>query len=76
MKIRTTVMSSLPNSVSNDSIDNSSSNNTDSSKDNNSHSNNIGRSSNNSTSTNRQFFINTVTRSTTDSRSMRHPQKC
>ncbi|CAI7896835.1 unnamed protein product [Closterium sp. NIES-53] len=41
-------------------------------------SNNIGRSrsDNNSTSTNRQLFINTDYRSTADSHSTRHPQKC
>ncbi|CAI7772300.1 unnamed protein product [Closterium sp. NIES-54] len=59
-----------------DSADNSSSNNIGSSRDNSS-SSNIGRSrsNNNSTSTNRQLFINTDSRSTSESRSTRHPQK-
>ncbi|CAI7826384.1 unnamed protein product [Closterium sp. NIES-54] len=57
-------------------VDNSSSNNIGSSRDNSS-SSNIGRSrsNNNSTSTNRQLFINTDSRSTSESRSTRHPQK-
>ncbi|CAI7761877.1 unnamed protein product, partial [Closterium sp. NIES-53] len=54
-----------------------SSSNIGSSRDNSS-SSNIGRSrsNNNITSTNRQLFINTNSRSTADSRSTRHPQKC